>query len=1296
MKKKTSTLIYFILLLSLLTISYSRAQLGGESGTATKKQKLNTRAGIAKIKTQVIADWKAKSIHRDLAKTSRPTKHFDKKDRKTRIPDSSATSRMQKSMLAMTKRKSEAVRKRNLATRPFPSTARKSATTEVPARLYVDYQAGGLGDGTTWNDAFQELSDALFYAKDNPGVTEIWVANGIYQPLYDQDYTADEVDDDPRDKVFMLLPDIKIYGGFAGTESSVAERNLRISANFIFDEQDDFATILSGDLFENDYPDGSTSENSYHVVLSAGNVGNASLDGFVIAGGNSDDEDAGGFVTVNGQEIFRAVGGGIVASGSSPFLSNLLISDNFAKQGSAICGTASNFILTNALIVNNIATRYGTVYLLDSSPVITNATITENEADVNCGGMLFEGATTAAIVRNTIIFGNAGGDNPNILFEADAAASFAFSIVQGSGGSDAWNADFGTDLGSNLDPTTFYDDPNYAGEIFFEAENYYFGLHPGSPAVNKGNNLYFQPGELPDLSALTTDQRGTARIIEGTVDIGALESLFGILTSTLTPSDQGILYVKKGGDGLKTGVDWNNAAAEVADALFAANLDPRINSIYVAGGTYFPLYRPDDLSNAEPKSRYNSFLVPKEIELFGGFAGTESSPEERNLTLTENASILSGDFDQNDEFDITSFKNDVPHPEFDENAYHVVYVVESHGDVLLDGFTIEGANNWIPLSEEGEPEEESETLFIRELEIPRELGAGIFVTESDPWFENIVLKNNVGTLGGGLTGIGSAWTLVNSAVYHNVDELFGSGIVQLASTFSVRMWNTTVAQNLSLSGSPAVGVIATEIEFANTIIYDNILAAGVSEEEDQPPIDFGAVFSFGYIANSLIKGSGGSNNWQFYNSDFFIEDFGGNLDENPEFNSIEDADFSLSVCSPAIDAGDGSWGGLALNDLAGNPRVVNDLLDMGAFEFQDVRSPGATALAGNDQQSSFVFEEYMSHTFSVEGEECESDLLTLISEGLSGEVTAKVWVDAEVNSYNGAAYLQRHFDVTPTDNPETSTGRVILYFTQAEFDALNEQLAEPDYLPTGDPDGEDERKANLRIYQFHGPSLDESGSPASYENSRTTIDPDDEDIIWNPAMNRWEVSFDVTGFSGFFGGTESQNPLPVRLISFEGKRIDNQQTKLDWKVVEQESISVYHVEYSVNGKTFRKIGQVSANTLASTDYSFTDTLAHSGENAFYRLKVIELDGKTAYSRIISVKLPAVDRMIAYPVPAKNELWIDWKKTEVTSVDLIDSNGRILKTVKKLSASQKVDISGLPTGILILKAAGNSVLRVVKE
>jgi hypothetical protein len=1144
------------------------------------------------------------------------------------------------------------------------NAARKSASAAVLPIVFVNGDAFGANDGSSWENAFWGLAEALKYAHENPGVEQIWVANGIYYPRYDGDY-IEQPGEAVRNHTFLLPADIKIFGGFIGTEQSPAERKLNIAeGNRLADEDEDLVSVLDGFGF------------AYHVVTYAGEVGSASLDGFVIKGGNSDD---GSTASVNGFNIPRNVGAGIVAFNASPSLSNLQVTGNSALYGGGIYASESDFVLTNSIVNANSVGGKGAVYLLNSSAIFTNNTIAAS-AEQASATMVLAGA--APKIRNMIISANLSSAGVAVEVLDGSMPSFANSIVPGSGGSGSWNASFGTDLGGNLD----------VNPAFFDETNGLLGLKPGSPAVNKGNNLYFQSGQNPDLSGITTDLRGTSRIIKNTIDIGALESLYGILTTTLTPNENGVLFVKKGGSGSKSGRDWNNAAAEVADAVLASHL-LNVRQIWVAGGTYHPLYRLDDFSNADPKSPLNSFLLTGDIQLYGGFKGTESSPAERDLRLKENSSILSGDFNQDDYFNFADISNNGIPNEFSENAHHVVYGMYLNADRVLDGFTIEGANNTSSNMED--------RLFILETAIPAAYGSGMFVyqTRKTVFFEKLIIRNNLGHVGGGFMGFSSSSGIFNSVIYHNYDKGFGSGIVDVLNTAGFGIFNTTVAQNISeISERGIYGIGVLVIDGNLAAIYNSIIAKNVRRGDGGPDqVNVLSNASVDFI-NSIVGGSGGSANWQLGSDD----DNGGNLDIDPQFVDMDAGDFSLGQCSKAIDAGDLSQYPANLiseTDLAGNNRVVNNQIDIGAFEFEGVRSPNAVALAGNAKTSSFTFNDdgvKVAHTFTVAGAVCDADLLTLIQGNVSGEVTAAVWVDAQVNSYAGAVYLQRHFDISPVENPEFSSGRVNLYFTQAEFDALNAKLSASDFLPTGQPEGEDARKANLRIYQFHGTSSDGSGSPASYTDARTVIDPEDDDIIWNAALNRWEVAFSVEGFSSFFGGTVAQNPLPVRLISFEGKQTDDQKVKLYWKVAEQENIQVYEIEYSANGKTFSKIGQVNANILTSTNYSYTDSLTHSGDRAYYRLKILEFDGKTAYSKLISLKLPPNGGMLAYPVPAKNELWIDWKKTNAESAEFIDSGGKILRIIKKSSEIQKVDISGLPGGLLFLKTDGNSVLKVVKE
>ena len=1135
-------------------------------------------------------------------------------------------------------------------------------------RLYVDGIATtGADDGSTWENAFLELADALRFAEANPEVEEIWVAYGTYKPKHraSDGSAANPVD---RDNAFKLVPNVKIYGGFYGDETAVSERDLRNSDYVdIFGEEDGsaYATILSGDFEGDDTPDfASHTENAYHVVLSLGDVGSALLDGVTIKGGYANTETD---LTIGEHTVNRGSGAGMAIISSAPMLNNIFLRQNKTLgSGGAILAFSSPFVLTNAIIATN-SSIVGSVFMEDSSPFITNTTITGNTADD--GGGVANYGTGAPQIRNTIVWGN----TTNIFVDGESPLYYN-SIIQGSGGSGVdWVTAFGTDEGNNLDA-----DPQ-----FFDATYGMYGLKPSSPAINTGNNIFFDPGETPDLNGIATDIRGTLRITKTTVDMGAVESLYDVLTTVLEPTD-GRLYVVKGGAGDETGQSWEHAAPEFAEALLAARLNPDITEIWVAGGTYHPLYRPDDLSKTDPVSRYNAFVLVEGVKVYGGFAGDEESLEERDLSIQGNASILSADFNGDDEFDF----NEGNTTGLEENAFHLVYAVQT-SDVVLDGFTIEGANMF-PDEEEDPEEVLDEAIFINEIYTSVALGSGAAFLLSSVTLSHITLRNNLSFSGGGIVSFGSQLLIHNSSVYNNVSGFFGGGITAFYSELGIV--NVTVTENLCFSAGAGILSAVGYTSVANTISYDNFLLGG-------PPVDFLSDNEYSEISNSLIGGSGGSGiDWDT----FMGIDAGGNLDEDPVFKNVLAKDFSLTACSRAVNSGNnGFYSGSdspdlssVTKDLVGNERVYNELVDMGAYEFQSDPSSGTPTLAGDGKESYYTFTDNTPHTFMAQNGICEVELLTLEPDDLAGEVYAAVWVDPEVMSFNDAFYVQRHFDIEPSEDAETATAKVTLYFTQAEFDAFNLKVTEEEYLPTGNPVDEDERKDNLRIYQFHGPTCYCSSDPSSYTGGRTVITPDE--IVWNSEKERWEVTFYADGFSGFFAGTASQSPLPVRLVSFDGKLTEDKKVRLDWNVAEQENIQAYVVEYSANGKNFNDIGMKMANTLSDAKYSYTDSVARSVSQAYYRLRIMEMDGKKAYSRMVTVKLPNAGKMVIYPVPAKNEIWIDWKQSNANFAEFIDVNGKVLKRIQRLEALQQIDISGFPKGTFLIRAADNLTLKLVKE
>ena len=146
-----------------------------------------------------------------------------------------------------------------------PSAARVAASVNaghVGNVIYVNDDATGANDGTSWADAFNDLQDGFLAAAASVGSDEVWVAEGVYKPTAFGDRFAS----------FELPDEVSVLGGFA---ASSKQPSLRDSEQYL--------TVLSGDIGVA----GSNFDNSYNVVRVNG--GTADLGGVTVQGGNASD-----------------------------------------------------------------------------------------------------------------------------------------------------------------------------------------------------------------------------------------------------------------------------------------------------------------------------------------------------------------------------------------------------------------------------------------------------------------------------------------------------------------------------------------------------------------------------------------------------------------------------------------------------------------------------------------------------------------------------------------------------------------------------------------------------------------------------------------------------------------------------------------------------------------------------------------------------------------------------------------------------------------------------------------------
>ncbi len=276
--------------------------------------------------------------------------------------------------------------------------------------IYVNTLASGSNDGSSWANAYSDLHDALSTAQAGD---QIWVAKGVYYP----GTTASNS--------FYLVDSVGVYGGFAGSEVSIDQRDWQHNK-----------AVLSGDITQNDGRDADgisstiNGPNSYHVVrITEALSENSRLDGFYITGGraNGSDDDrygAGVWISPNSNQRIYAI------------FANCVFQKNHANSlGGGVAeipkGNASNTLIStryiNCQFIDNRAGNSNTTGIgggmyrfsdEDNRVVseIINCTFTKNVAGVRGAGVLnwtFNGGRIDAHFINCLFYNNAVWFNGN-------------------------------------------------------------------------------------------------------------------------------------------------------------------------------------------------------------------------------------------------------------------------------------------------------------------------------------------------------------------------------------------------------------------------------------------------------------------------------------------------------------------------------------------------------------------------------------------------------------------------------------------------------------------------------------------------------------------------------------------------------------------------------------------------------------------------------------------------------------------------------------------------------------------
>lgn len=307
-----------------------------------------------------------------------------------------------------------------------------TATAEI---IFVDADANGVNDGSSWTDAYNYLQDALADASSSPKPVEIRVAQGIYIP--DSNSAVPDGTGD-RNATFQLINGVSLMGGYAGFgESDSNARDIEL-----------YETILSGDLDGNDVDvndpcdlanEPTRDENSYHVVTGSGTNVTAVLDGFAITGGNAN------------QTYPDSHGGGMYNNFGRPTLTNCAFGKNSALSGGGMYNRSGGPTLTNCMFNRNCAAgtwpHTGGAGMYNDgeeglcSPTLTNCAFNENFSFA-CGGGMYNWFLSAPTLTGCSFIGNSAIQGGGIFHPCQGNPKLGNCSFRGNSSTDGggmWN-----------------------------------------------------------------------------------------------------------------------------------------------------------------------------------------------------------------------------------------------------------------------------------------------------------------------------------------------------------------------------------------------------------------------------------------------------------------------------------------------------------------------------------------------------------------------------------------------------------------------------------------------------------------------------------------------------------------------------------------------------------------------------------------------------------------------------------------------------------------------------------------
>jgi len=195
-----------------------------------------------------------------------------------------------------------------------------------------------------------------------------------------------------------------------------------------------------------------------------------------------------------------------------------------------------------------------------------------------------------------------------------------------------------------------------------------------------------------------------------------------------------------------------------------------------------------------------------------------------------------------------------------------------------------------------------------------------------------------------------------------------------------------------------------------------------------------------------------------------------------------------------------------------------------------------------------------------------------------------------------------------------------------------------------------------------------------------------------------DISFSADGFITLGSISESNSPLPVKLLYFEALLNDNT-VNLEWSTADESGNYGFVVQRSPNGHDFEDLMfvQGSGDSNDISEYEELDNAPMDGNN-YYRLKQVDFNGTFSYSEIDRVYVAPADInvLMVFPNPATDAINVQLPKTEMRQKLFVrDQLSRLLIEQDLDGNSTHLDVSSLNAGLYLLEARWGSIVQTKK-